>query len=229
MNDYALLGFVVILAVSFIRGTNKYHDFLIGVCVVTFCFSLTPFAMFISWLRPMTIDGMLRQTDLALGLDGFALTRWAASQPWRSAIVPVYLSIPLALATAWALERSRTLIRTTVIATIGAFFFYLLVPASGPVWAYHSFPLDGPAVSRIDWFHPRNCFPSMHFGWALLIAFNLRDWRWRWFFILYAIAMAFVPIMVGEHYFVDMIAAIPFTLVVQILCEKWEALHATAV
>jgi len=51
----------------------------------------------------------------------------------------------------------------------------------------------------------------MHFTWALLLALNVHDRRWRWAFIIYAVLMAFATVASGEHYFIDVIVAIPFS------------------
>ncbi|HEY6904902.1 MAG TPA: phosphatase PAP2 family protein, partial [Candidatus Acidoferrales bacterium] len=68
--------------------------------------------------------------------------------------------------------------------------------------------------------HLRNCFPSMHFAWAFLLALGVKDWRWRWAFILYAILMVLAPVAGGEHYFIDIIAAVPFSFGVRWFAER---------
>jgi hypothetical protein len=57
--------------------------------------------------------------------------------------------------------------------------------------------------------------PSMHLGWALLLALNARS-RWLaaalW---AYAALIALATIGLGQHYVVDLIAAIPYTVTMQ--------------
>jgi membrane-associated phospholipid phosphatase len=55
----------------------------------------------------------------------------------------------------------------------------------------------------------------MHFASALLLVLNISNWRWRWIFIVYALLIAFATVAGGEHYFVDVLAAIPSTIAVQ--------------
>jgi hypothetical protein len=67
----------------------------------------------------------------------------------------------------------------------------------------------------------RNAIPSLHMTWVLLIWWNSRGLP-RW---VRAIALAFVWFTVlatlgtGEHYFVDLVVAFPFSLMVQALCS----------
>ena len=63
--------------------------------------------------------------------------------------------------------------------------------------------------------------PSLHLAWVLLVWWNSRGLS-RW---IRAIAMTFViltamaTIGTGEHYFVDLVVAFPFSLMVQALCS----------
>jgi hypothetical protein len=54
---------------------------------------------------------------------------------------------------------------------------------------------------------------------ALLLAINVRNSRWRWLFVLFAALMPFVAVAGGEHNSIDMIAAIPFMVLVQKLAK----------
>jgi PAP2 superfamily protein len=216
MLYYGMAGFVLIIAVSFVRGTkDKYEDFCVGAAIPIFLFLLLPFAVMTGWLRPLTIDGPLRAVDLALGLDGFAMTRWLVSHGCYFLVPIIYSSLPLLMALAWAVERPLVLLRASVIGALLALPFYLLFPAAGPEFAFANFPSAAAHLVSVEWIHPRNCVPSMHFTWALLLALNISNWRWRWIFIVYALLTAFATVASGEHYFVDVLAAIPFTLAVQ--------------
>jgi membrane-associated phospholipid phosphatase len=221
MLYYGLAGFVLIMAVSFIRGTkDKYEDFCVGAAILLFISGLPLLSLVTNWFRPATIDGSLRAVDLALGLDGFAMTRWLTSHGLRFSLPIVYFSLPLMMALAWALERPRTLLRAAVIGAILAFPIYIVFPAVGPQYIFASWPsaaarlMPAAAIG-----YPRNCVPSMHFTWALLLALNVHDRRWLWIFALYAALMAFATVAGGAHYFIDVLAAIPFTLAVQKIAQ----------
>jgi hypothetical protein len=67
----------------------------------------------------------------------------------------------------------------------------------------------------------RNAIPSLHMAWVLLVWWNSRGLA-RW---IRAIALLFVVLTVmatlgtGEHYFIDLVVAFPFSLMVQALCS----------
>jgi hypothetical protein len=67
----------------------------------------------------------------------------------------------------------------------------------------------------------RNAIPSLHMAWVLLVWWNSRGLA-RW---IRAIALVFVVLTVmatlgtGEHYFIDLVVAFPFSLMVQALCS----------
>jgi len=223
----ALLGFAVILAASFIRKIpDKFEDFCIGVSIPVFVCLLLPIGAATGWLRPATLDVFFRRADMALGLDGFALTRWLLRTGWYVLVSPIYSALPLVLALGWALERSRTLLRAAVIGAVLAIPLYLLFPAAGPEYAFSNFPDPNSVAVSIGWVHPRNCFPSMHLTWAILVAWNLRNPRWRWLFVVYAALMALATVACGEHYFVDILAAFPFAVAVQKTAVAWPSLES---
>jgi len=67
----------------------------------------------------------------------------------------------------------------------------------------------------------RNAIPSLHMTWVLLVWWNSKGLA-RW---VRAIAAVFVGLTVlatlgtGEHYFIDLVVAFPFSLMVQALCS----------
>jgi len=220
MMLYGLAGFVIVVAASFARrAEDRYQDFCIGAAIPIFLFLLLPISFATAWLRPATIDGSLRGLDLALRLDGFATTRWLVRMRWYFWIPPLYSSLPLFLAVAWALERSRTLLRASVIGALLVVPFYLLFPAVGPDHSFAGWPASSAHLANVSATAPRNCMPSMHFSWALLLAINARNRAWRTGLLVYSGLMAIATVAGGEHYFIDLLAAVPFTLAVQWIAE----------
>jgi hypothetical protein len=57
--------------------------------------------------------------------------------------------------------------------------------------------------------------PSMHLTWSLLIALNARSLRLRVALWVYVALMAIATLALREHYLIDLIAAVPYTLAVQ--------------
>ena len=107
--------------------------------------------------------------------------------------------------------------------------FYNLVPACGPIYLLGSrFPYDPPSLLQLTQLSlqsgavigPRNAFPSLHMGWALL-AWWYSDglsWRGRFPVFVFLLGTAVAILALGEHYFVDLIAAFPLAVVIEAGC-----------
>jgi hypothetical protein len=218
---YAFAGFALIVIASFIqKGVNRFQYFCVGASMPLFLVFGLPLGGVTGLLRPATLDMALRNTDLWLGLDGLALTRWMAHEGFSWIVPVVYCALPLMMAVAWILEHTRTLLRALATVAFLVIPFYLLVPAAGPHYAFADFPMASHHAIAVAWVYPRNCFPSGHFTWALLLAWNVHDWRWRWVFVVYAALMAIATVASGEHYFVDLMAAVPFAVLVQAIAQR---------
>ncbi len=94
--------------------------------------------------------------------------------------------------------------------------FYLLIPAIGPV--YIDIKLAGFPHPGI----PRNCFPSLHTAWGLLVL--LYAWKYRkkafWVLLLPISQMILATVLLRYHYVIDLIAAVPYTFFIYWLNEK---------
>jgi len=215
----AVLGNTALLADSFFRQTGpqaRAVNFRIGTVLVLFPIVVLPLASQVeSALRPGTIDGYLRGADLYLHLDGFGLSRFCLAHTWaKLTVIFVYAALPFVLALAWIANRPAALVRGAIVATLLVQPFYLLFPAVGPQYAFGAWPLaDAQMLATIPTMYARNCVPSLHFTWAVLAAQHVAG-RWRWLFVLYALLMAGAAVAGGEHYGVDILAALPFLLLV---------------
>ncbi|MGD0617839.1 MAG: phosphatase PAP2 family protein [Bryobacteraceae bacterium] len=109
---------------------------------------------------------------------------------------------------------------------------YALCPAGGPIVCAHSlgvanFPMaDMTAVSSrtipCPAGAPFNATPSLHFAWAMLVFLALRPFG-RWMAIVtgaFAVLTAISTLAIGEHYAVDLIASLPFTLAIYGLANR---------
>jgi hypothetical protein len=66
----------------------------------------------------------------------------------------------------------------------------------------------------------RNAIPSLHMAWVLLAWWNskgLAAWI-RWIAAAFVFFTVLATLGTGEHYFVDLVVAFPFALMVQALC-----------
>ena len=107
--------------------------------------------------------------------------------------------------------------------------FYNLFPASGPHnlfrsnFPFHPFPIaDLPrlALAPLAMPGPRNAMPSLHLAWTLLAWWYSRGLSWMERAIAFAflVLTAFATMGTGEHFFVDLVVAFPFALLICGLC-----------
>jgi hypothetical protein len=98
----------------------------------------------------------------------------------------------------YARERKRYLLAMFIAALLAA-PCYLLFPAVGP-------------AHLSDALAPRNSIPSLHFAWAFL-AFWYCPRPWRWQVAGFVLLTGVATITTGEHYFIDLFAAVPLIYV----------------
>jgi hypothetical protein len=183
--------------------------------------------------HPLTYDRLLYVFDGSLGFQAsFVLGRFLARQPWLAWPVKLcYEQVPLAVVTlhAWTLgvrerEGSRILLLFGV-ASMAGYLLYNLLPATGPVYLFPGeFPRAEPAWVGLSPLPtvmssniPRNAIPSLHMTWALLLCCNARGFP-RWIRIgagSFLVLTVLATLGLGEHYLVDLVAALPFALAVQ--------------
>lgn len=139
----------------------------------------------------------------------------------------VYESLPLAVSLLYAYEKSggKPLAIRVLPAFLGggaaAYVLYNLLPAAGPVYIFGAqfpdhlpawVPLAIQAPLRED--APRNAIPSMHLACTLLIFWNSRRLS-RWAYLASALYLGLTILATlgfGEHYVVDLVAGIPYAL-----------------
>jgi hypothetical protein len=178
-----------------------------------------------------SFDGSLRiQLAFRLG-QAFALWKW-----FEKLGMLFYIGLPFAIAIAYAGQVVR--IREKAVPIFAAFFlagpfgilFYNLFPALGPIHIFvDRFPwqplttgearrlfLESVAVPGL-----RNAIPSLHMAWVLLAfwySHGLSVFE-RSVAFAFVVFTAFSTLGTGEHYFVDLIVAFPFALLMLALCS----------
>jgi len=188
-------------------------------------------------LYPKTFDLSLYVFDGSFGFQPSFLTgrAMAASALLRVAALLAYTSLPFIMALVYALrlpkgiERpSWDLITLFLLAGLGGWALYNLVPATGPAYVFGTdFPwrslpyamLPRLALDRIPVAAdvPRNAIPSLHMAWVVLLFWNTKGLSraLRIFMAVYVALTAVATLGIGEHYFVDLVAGVPFALFVQ--------------
>ena len=123
-----------------------------------------------------------------------------------------------------AKERYRLdILRLLVVNPIIGFSLYFLFPAAGPAYAFPSFPIVPAAVRAAPAMVAGipNAMPSLHFSGALLICWCCQPWKWLYRISAAVAALTAVATLgLGEHYFVDLVVAVPYSLAMFGFCAK---------
>ena len=183
-------------------------------------------------LYAKTFDLYLYVFDGSFGFQpSFLMGRaMAASSLLRVACLLTYISLPFVMALVYALrlpkgtERpSWDIITLFLLAGLGGWALYNVVPATGPVYVFaDSFPwrsLPYKSLPRlflelvpVNSDIPRNAIPSLHMAWAMLLYWNTKGLSrgLRYFLAIYVGMTVVSTLGTGEHYFVDLVAGVPF-------------------
>ena len=195
--------------------------------------------------HPKILDLYLFSFDASLHVQlSFLMGQMYSLWPWFRAIgTALYIGLPIPLAMVYSgqLVRDRqkaypAMAALLLTGPIGI-FFYNLFPALGPA---HIFLQDFPwhpmstlqasrllcepvAVKGVQ-----NAIPSLHIAWVLLAWWYSRGlsvWE-RGIALTFVVFTVFATLGTGEHYFIDLVVAYPFSVMMQSLCAfpmRWTA------
>jgi hypothetical protein len=188
-------------------------------------------------LHPKTLDMFLYSFDQSLGVQlSFKVGQIVlASHLLTRITVGVYYLLPLAIMFTYArlLVRDRTLAMIAflafVIAGPAGVVFYNLIPGCGPGCLMGGkYPFEMLSTQQLKQLPlqplleggARNAFPSLHLGWALLTLWYSERLSLgaRLAMAIFFVGTVFATLGLGEHYFVDLVAAFPFALMIQAAC-----------
>src|SRR5215467_13731103 len=189
-------------------------------------------------LHPRVYDLYLYTFDASLRVQfPFVIGQWFQKLPWlRSISFFFYIGLPVVIAIVYTglLPRNtrRSLSAMTAFLITGpvGIVFYNLLPAMGPIYLFQDvFPWQHFSLAQVHRLlvepiplaGPRNAIPSLHMAWVLLawwFARGLSPWR-RVLAALFVLFTILSTMGLGEHYFVDLVAALPFSLFIKSLCS----------
>jgi hypothetical protein len=191
-------------------------------------------------LHPKTLDLFLYNFDASMGVQlSFKAGQFVLSSRWLTRVALLfYLALPVPVMLVYAKQLVRrgsaamSVFLGFFIAGPVAVIFYNLFPACGPIYLLGSkfpfAPLSAQQVKEIL-VQPvlvpgaRNAFPSLHLAWAVLAwwyAEGLSGWT-KLFLLLFLAGTVLATLGLGEHYFIDLVTAFPFALIIYAGC----ALH----
>ncbi len=188
-------------------------------------------------LHPRTLDLFLYSFDGSLRVQlpflmGQAYSLWPT---FKIAGELFYVGLPIPIALVYSGQLLR--VQERAIPAMAAFLltgpigilFYNLFPAMGPIHLLHEafpwHPLESSMLRRVflepvALHGPRNAIPSLHMGWVLLCWWYSRGLSWweRSITMLFVVFTFCATMGTGEHYFIDLVLAFPFALLMQALC-----------
>jgi hypothetical protein len=191
---------------------------------------------FLVWgerVRPKTLDLYLYSFDASLHIQpAFLMGQlFAKVHAFATVSLLVYLALPVGIGLAFAgcvmRDRANAIpaaVSFLITGPIGA-CFYTLFPALGPVHIFLAkFPWEPLTLDQVRhlFLEPiavageRNAMPSLHAAWIFLVFWYARKLTpleriGAAAFVLFTLC---ATLGTGEHYFVDLIVAIPFTLTI---------------
>jgi hypothetical protein len=236
------LGAFVMLGLRWLwsEGLERFRTYAVlapAAALVLFVLSAQRALSLANLLYPKTYDLYLYLFDGSFGFQpSFVMGRaMAASAILRVAAALAYISLPFVMALVYALRLPRgterpswDLITLFLLAGLGGWALYNIVPATGPAYVFvQSFPWQSlpyhllhrllleqvPVNGNI----PRNAIPSLHMAWVMLLYWNAKELArpMRIFMVLYVAMTVVSTLGTGEHYFVDLVAGVPFAFAVQ--------------
>jgi len=177
---------------------------------------------------PLKYDYHLYRLDLALGITAFSIARWF-SEPSLPLLLAVYRSLTLAMIGWYAVHLRRRegtaglLLTAYLIMYASGPLLYMIVPGRGPRHAFpDAFPMGHPMVPPVlvkleGW---PNAMPSLHVATALLLALFAGKSKIAQYFAWTYLAGTVAATMALEHYFIDLVVAIPFSCFAVALAER---------
>ena len=226
------------IAWNFWRGDRaRARLTLAGAFPFSFLYLTAPGALALgAHASPWTLDGVLWDMEKNF-LGGQVAFLWFRDldRRWsglREGLAFVYQALNLAapLIAGVAIRygfRKRSLPIFFLVSGSLAALLYPLAPASGPIYAEKIYG-PAPPFGRLELpdVIPRNCIPSMHMTWALglaLISFELPNRFVRVLSVTFAVLTLLSTLSTGEHYVIDLVVAVPFTLMLFALLKTGAA------
>ena len=166
-------------------------------------------------LVPWKYDFVLANLDRVLGVTS-AQVALPLQGSFRLPLAITY-EVLIPMMVAWFLvARARRAPGSIVIAYVAEMvigpILYAVVPACGPIYAFHKAWLAPPSVAseivRLNGMP--NAFPSLHLATALLFVFYAPSKLWRGISFLFLAGTAAATLSTGEHYVIDLLAGLAF-------------------
>jgi hypothetical protein len=176
---------------------------------------------------PLKWDGVLYRIDAGIGQPAWWLGRLFNEGFGRAFLEQIYETWGILVVICWLLNRldsggrPREFLAAYAVNLVIGCSLFLLLPASGPVYAFAGYPaiVPSPSLNLIPVGAFPNSIPSLHVSGAILLFLYSRG-RARAFFGACCIGTAVATLALGEHYLIDLVVAVPFACFTSVAVEK---------
>jgi len=238
---FATLGAMAMRVIWLEGDERRTAVFTLFPCIIFLAAGWTGPAM-LAWTgkrQPLVLDLNLYSFDASLNIQfpflvGQLFHRYV---PLLIVAVVVYAGLPILIGLTYAgclmSDRKRALacfIALVIVGPVGV-IFYNLFPGVGPAYLFGgNFPWHPPTIEQARHIQVqpiaiaglRNAMPSLHAAWVY-IAFwfsrNLSRWE-KGLAGFFLVSTLLATLGTGEHYIIDLVVALPFTLFILAL-TKW--------
>lgn len=216
------------------------HEVLLADMVIFGLFPLysAPLLELTALVRPQVLDGFLARSDLGYGFEpSRVLARFFRETPGLASFEHgVYVSLLAMVLVVHSVRQRRfpgesgsTLLAFVLVGAVG-YALYFVFPVAGPRYVLGGFP-DGQGAASLEprWMLAppvaRNCMPSLHAAWALLLVLRSRGLQ-VWFragAAVFAGLTLLATVGLGYHYLVDLVVSVPFVVTLDALATPARA------
>jgi PAP2 superfamily len=194
------LGCITVTAYRVTKGEAPFSN-LLPLLMVYFTVCVGLMHAVVLHFTPHTIDATMLSLDHRWFSDVSTATwHWAQGHLLVNGFFAfIYYSLPcVAVLILASLDNSKIFrsIAVLLMAAVCAVPFYLLFPAVGP-------------ALKTDPSAPRNCLPSLHVTWAILLWRATKPGWAKYAMALFALLTAVATLTTGQHYLIDLIVALP--------------------
>lgn len=233
---------VLVLRVIWFKGAERRTALFTVVPAFLFVASEWCADYLLAWTQqahPKVLDLYLYSFDASLHVQiPFLMGQLFARAPWLMIVsILFYIGLPVAIGLTFAgclvSDRRNALpafLAFLLTGPVGA-LFYNLFPALGPVHIFRqSFPWHPLSIDQASRLHldavaaagARNAIPSLHAAWIYLVFWYSRKLSLaeRIVASLFVIFTLCATVGTGEHYFIDLVVAVPFSVFILTL-SRW--------
>jgi len=182
---------------------------------------------FLARAVPLKYDFFIDRFDARFGRPSFLVGEFFAEHHlalWGRFVynLPFIITVGLVALYLWTGRSPAVVVRANVLLWVLLVPLYIVLPVSGPRYAFSGFPYahtTGILHAAVIPGAP-NGVPSGHMAFALITLYLVRHWRWLVGpGLLFVLATGATALGSGEHYLFDLILAVPFAALLSWISE----------